>query len=54
MSLSLWSALVGRLEEEVFEVNDPDTDDPPPPLHAEIKNKVKNKINISRVIVPIK
>ena len=49
MSLSVWSALVGRLEEEVFEVNDP-----PPPLHAEIKNKVKNKINISRVIVPIK
>ena len=52
MSLSVWSALAGRLEEEVFEVNDPDTDDPP--LHAEIKNKVKNKINISRVIVPIK
>ena len=54
MSLSVWSALVGRLEEEVFEVNDPDIDDPPPPLHAEIKNKVKNKININRVIVPIK
>jgi hypothetical protein len=54
MSLSVWSALVGRLEEEVFEVNDPDIDDPPPPLHAEIKNKVKNKINISRVIAPIK
>ena len=52
MSLSFWSALVGRLEEEVFEVNDPD--DPPPPLHAEIKNKVKNKINISRVIDSIK
>ena len=54
MSLSVWSALVGRLEEEVFEVNDPDIDDPPPPLHAEIKNKVKNKINISRVIDSIK
>jgi len=54
MSLSFWSALAGRLEEEVFEVNDPDTDDPPPPLHAEIKNKVKNKINISRVIDSIK
>ena len=54
MSLSLWSALVGKLEEEVFEVNDPDTDDPPPPLHAEIKNKIKNNINICRVIDPIK
>ena len=54
MSLSVWSALVGRLEEEVFEVNDPDIDDPPPPLQAEIKNKVKNKINISRVIDSIK
>ena len=47
MSLSFWSALAGRLEEEVFEV-------PPPPLQAEIKNKVKNKINISRVIDSIK
>ena len=25
MSLSFWSALAGRLEEEVFEVNDPDS-----------------------------
>jgi len=53
MSLSVWSALVGRLEEEVFEVNDPDTDDPPPPLHAEIKNNIKS-IKISRVIFLIK
>ena len=53
MSLSFWSALAGRLEEEVFEVNDPDTDDPPPPLHAEIKNNIKS-IKISRVIFLIK
>ena len=53
MSLSFWSALVGRLEEEVFEVNDPDIDDPPPPLQAEIKNNIKS-IKISRVIFLIK
>ena len=46
MSLSFCSALGGRLEEEVFEVNDPDTDDPPPPLQAEIKNNIK-KTNFS-------